>query len=180
MENSALEKLKYPIGKFTAPENYSAAYLTERIAEIESFPERLKKEVFQLTPEQLETPYREDGWTIRQVIHHCADSHMNCFIRIKWALTESKPVIKFYHEDLWAELHDNLTMPIEPTLSFLEGLHFRLAYLMKSFSETDLKRSFIHPENNKEYQLKEIIGTYAWHGNHHLAHITELKNRKGW
>lgn len=180
MENSALEKLKYPIGKFTAPENYSAAYLTERIAEIESFPERLKKEVFQLTPEQLETPYREDGWTIRQVIHHCADSHMNCFIRIKWALTENKPVIKFYHEDLWAELHDNLTMPIEPTLSFLEGLHFRLAYLMKSFSETDLNRSFIHPENNKEYQLKEIIGTYAWHGNHHLAHITELKNRKGW
>ena len=180
MENSALEKLKYPIGKFTAPENYSAAYLTERIAEIESFPERLKKEVFQLTPEQLETPYREDGWTIRQVIHHCADSHMNCFIRIKWALTENKPVIKFYHEDLWAELHDNLTMPIEPTLSFLEGLHFRLAYLMKSFSETDLKRSFIHPENNKEYQLKEIIGTYAWHGLHHLAHITELKKRKGW
>ena len=180
MENSALEKLKYPIGKFTAPENYSAAYLTERIAEIESFPERLKKEVFQLTPEQLETPYREDGWTIRQVIHHCADSHMNCFIRIKWALTENKPVIKFYHEDLWAELHDNLTMPIEPTLSFLEGLHFRLAYLMKSFSETDLNKSFIHPENNKEYQLKEIIGTYAWHGNHHLAHITELKNRKGW
>ena len=180
MENSALEKLKYPIGKFTAPENYSAAYLSERIAEIESFPERLKKEVFKLTPEQLETPYRENGWTIRQVIHHCADSHMNCFIRIKWALTENKPVIKFYHEDLWAELHDNLTMPIEPTLSFLEGLHFRLAYLMKSFSETDLKRSFIHPENNKEYQLKEIIGTYAWHGNHHLAHITELKNRKGW
>lgn len=180
MENSALEKLKYPIGKFTAPENYSVAYLSERIAEIESFPERLKKEVFQLTPEQLETPYREDGWTIRQVIHHCADSHMNCFIRIKWALTENKPVIKFYHEDLWAELHDNLTMPIEPTLSFLEGLHFRLAYLMKSFSESDLNRSFIHPENNKEYQLKEIIGTYAWHGNHHLAHITELKNRKGW
>lgn len=180
MENSALEKLKYPIGKFTAPENYSVAYLSERIAEIESFPERLKKEVFQLTPEQLETPYREDGWTIRQVIHHCADSHMNCFIRIKWALTENKPVIKFYHEDLWAELPDNLTMPIEPTLSFLEGLHFRLAYLMKSFSESDLNRSFIHPENNKEYQLKEIIGTYAWHGNHHLAHITELKNRKGW
>ena len=180
MENSALEKLKYPIGKFTAPENYSAAYLSERIAEIESFPERLKKEVSQLTSEQLETPYREDGWTIRQVIHHCADSHMNCFIRIKWALTENKPVIKFYHEDLWAELHDNLTMPIEPTLSFLEGLHFRLAYLMKSFSETDLNKSFIHPENNKEYQLKEIIGTYAWHGNHHLAHITELKNRKGW
>nr|WP_315167453.1 putative metal-dependent hydrolase [uncultured Flavobacterium sp.] len=180
MENSALEKLKYPIGKFTAPENYSAAYLSERIAEIESFPERLKKEVFQLTPEQLETPYRENGWTIRQVIHHCADSHMNCFIRIKWALTENKPVIKFYHEDLWAELHDNLTMPIEPTLSLLEGLHFRLAYLMKSFSETDLNKSFIHPENNKEYQLKEIIGTYAWHGNHHLAHITELKNRKGW
>ena len=180
MENSALEKLRYPIGKFVAPELYSGNYLAEKIAEIASFPERLKKEVAFLTDEQLDTPYRQDGWTVRQVIHHCADSHINCFIRIKWALTEDKPIIKFYHEDRWAENHDNLTMPIQPTLSFLEGLHYRLAYLMKSLNEEDLEKTFIHPEHNSEFKIKEIIGLYAWHGNHHLAHITELKKKKGW
>ncbi|MFV8367126.1 YfiT family bacillithiol transferase [Flavobacterium sp. XS1P27] len=180
MENSTLEHLRYPIGKFIAPEIYSGEYINNKIAEIASFPERLKKEVLQLTEEQLETAYRQDGWTIRQVIHHCADSHMNCFIRIKWALTEENPTIKFYHEDRWAELHDNLTMPVQPTLSFLEGLHYRLAYLMNSLSNEDLEKTFIHPENNKKFKIKEIIGTYAWHGNHHLAHITELKKQKGW
>ena len=180
MGNITLEKSRYPIGKFIVPESYSTAYLTVKIAEIASFPERLKKEVIHLTEEQLETPYRQDGWTVRQVIHHCADSHMNCFIRIKWALTEDHPIIKFYHEDRWAELDDNVTMPIEPTLSFLEGLHFRLDYLMTGLSEADLQKSFIHPEANEVFQIKEIIGTYAWHGNHHLAHITELKKHKGW
>jgi hypothetical protein len=180
MENSVLEKLRYPIGKFIAPELYSGNYLAEKIAEIASFPERLKKEVIYLIEEQLDTPYRQDGWTIRQVIHHCADSHINCFIRIKWALTEDKPTIKFYHEDRWAEMHDNLTMPIQPTLSFLEGLHYRLAYLIKSLNEEDLEKIFIHPEYNSEFKIKEIIGLYAWHGNHHLAHITEFKKKKGW
>jgi DinB superfamily len=180
MEDQTLEELRYPIGKFKVPEAYTNDYLKEKIAAISTFPERLKKEVSYLTEEQLDTPYRQNGWTIRQVIHHCADSHMNCFIRIKWALTENKPVIKFYQEDLWGELYDNVTMPIEPTLLFLEGLHFRLAYLMESLSTSDLNKSFIHPEHNAEFQLKEIIGTYAWHGNHHLAHITELKKRKGW
>ena len=180
MENSVLEKLRYPLGKFITPKFYSNNYLAEKIAEISSFPERLKKEVIYLTDEQLDTPYRQDGWTVRQVIHHCADSHMNCFIRIKWALTEDKPIIKFYHEDRWAEMHDNLAMPIQPTLSFLEGLHYRLAYLMKSLNEEDLEKTFIHPDHNSEFKIKEIIGTYAWHGNHHLAHITELKKKKGW
>ena len=180
MENTALEKLRYPIGKFIAPEIYSNDYLNSRISEIASFPDRLKKEVVSLSEEQLDTPYRENGWTVRQVIHHCADSHMNCFIRIKWALTEDKPAIKSYYEDRWSKLHDNLTMPIQPTLSLLEGLHFRLAYLMNSISQTDLEKIFIHPENNKEFKIKEIIGTYAWHGSHHLAHMTELRKRKGW
>ena len=180
MENTASEKLRYPIGKFIAPEIYSNDYLNTKITEIASFPERLKKEVVSLNEEQLNTPYRENGWTVRQVIHHCADSHMNCFIRIKWALTEDKPTIKFYHEELWSESHDNLTMPIQPSLSFLKGLHFRLAYLINSLSEADLEKTFIHPENNREFKIKEVIGTYAWHGNHHLAHITELKKLKGW
>jgi hypothetical protein len=99
-------------------------YLSEKISEIASFPERLKNEVSQFNDEQLDTAYRTDGWSIRQVIHHCADSQMNCFIRIKWSLTEETPTIKFYHEELWGELHDNTTMPIEPTLSLLEGLPF--------------------------------------------------------
>jgi hypothetical protein len=180
MENPELEKLRYPIGQFVAPEKYTKEYLIDKINEIASFPERLQKEVLSLTNEQLDTAYRPDGWTIRQVIHHCADSHINCFVRIKWALTEETPTIKFYHEELWAELHDNTTMPIGPSLSLLEGLHFRLAYLMSSLSENDLQKSFIHPANNKEYKIEEIIGTYAWHSNHHLAHITELKKRKSW
>ncbi len=105
---------------------------------------------------------------------------MNCFIRIKWTLTENNPTIKFYYESLWAEGIDNKTMPIEPTLQFLEGLHYRLAFIMKSLSETELERTYIHPEYNQEYPLEEVICLYAWHCNHHLAHITELKKRENW
>jgi hypothetical protein len=174
------DKLRYPIGKFITPEVYTTDYLSERIQEIAEFPALLKKEVSQLSDEQLDTPYRDGGWTIRQVTHHCADSHMNCFIRLKWALTEDTPTIKFYYEDLWGEMVDNTKMPIESTLALLEGLHFRLAYLMNSLSASDLNKSFIHPEHNASFQIKEMIGTYAWHGLHHLAQITELKKRKGW
>ncbi|MCV9929232.1 putative metal-dependent hydrolase [Flavobacterium sp. LS1R49] len=180
MEKLDLEKLKYPIGKFIAPENYSQEYIASKIEEISSFPERLRKEVINFTDEQLDTPYRPEGWTVRQLIHHCAESHMNCFIRIKWALTEEKPIIKAYHEDLWAKLSDNLTMPIQPTLSLLDGLHFRLGYIMKNLSRTDLEKTFIHPENDSVISIKQIIGMYAWHGNHHLAHITTLKKYKNW
>ncbi|KIQ23060.1 hydrolase [Flavobacterium sp. MEB061] len=180
MENLNLEKLKYPIGKFIAPKTYSSDYILAKIEEIKSFPERLKKETGNLNNDQLNTPYRPGGWTVRQVIHHCAESHMNCFIRIKWTLTENNPVIKPYDENLWSALQDNLHMPIESSLNLLEGLHARLAFLMKSLSETELEKSFIHPENNSEYKIKEIIGLYAWHGNHHLAHITSLKKYKNW
>ncbi|MFB9077523.1 YfiT family bacillithiol transferase [Flavobacterium procerum] len=175
-----LEKLKYPIGKFIAPENYSIVYIEEKINEIETLPNRLEKEVLHLTDEQLDTPYRPDGWTVRQVVHHCAESHMNCFIRIKWALTENNPVIKAYDEVLWAELPDDLKMPIEPTLNLLKGLHARLAFIMKNLTESDLEKTFIHPSDNSENKIKKIIGSYAWHGNHHLAHITTLKKYKNW
>lgn len=180
MENLDLEKLKYPIGKFITPEIFSDDYILNKILEIESFPERLKKETTHLTNDQLDTPYRPGGWTVRQVIHHCAESHMNCFIRIKWALTENNPVIKPYDENLWSDLPDNLQMPIGSSLSLLEGLHARLTFIMKNLSETKLEKSFVHPENNSEYKIKDIIGLYAWHGNHHLAHITTLKKFKNW
>ncbi|MDQ6471563.1 putative metal-dependent hydrolase [Flavobacterium sp. LHD-80] len=178
MEELDLEKLKYPIGKFIIPDSYSKEYISNKIEEIASFPEKLKNETIHLTDEQLDTPYRPGGWTVRQVIHHCAESHMNCYIRIKWTLTENNPVIKAYDEALWSELPDNLHMPIVPTLSLLEGLHFRLAYIMRNLSERDLEKSFTHPENNSELKLKRIIGMYAWHCNHHLAHITNLKKNK--
>lgn len=180
MEKLDLEKLKYPIGKFIAPNEYSFEYISEKIEEIAGFPEKLKKETIDLSDEQLDTPYRPEGWTVRQVIHHCAESHMNCYIRLKWALTENNPIIKPYDEKLWSELSDSLTMPIAPTLNLLNGLHFRLAYIMRNLSEVDLEKSFIHPENNSEYLIQQIIGMYAWHGNHHLAHITNLKKHKNW
>ena len=180
MENSNLEKLRYPIGEFEAPSDYSSALLANAINSIATFPERLKKEVTPLSDDQLDTQYRPEGWTIRQVVHHCADSHMNCYIRLKWTLTENSPTIKFYYENLWSEGIDNRTMVIAPTLQLLEGLHFRLAFVMKSLSETDLERAYVHPEHNKEFQLKEMICLYAWHCNHHLAHITELKKRQNW
>jgi hypothetical protein len=180
MEELNLEKLKYPIGKFLAPSEYTVKYILEKITEIELFPEKLKAETFFLSDEELDTPYRPEGWTIRQVIHHCAESHMNCFIRLKWALTENNPVIKAYDENLWAALPDNLKMPIQASLSLLEGLHSRLAFIMKNLANEELERSFVHPENNSEYKIKEIIGLYAWHSNHHLAHITTLKKHKNW
>jgi hypothetical protein len=180
MNELDLEKLKYPIGKFSLPSSYSQEYIADKIEEIATFPEKLKLETINLSNEQLDTPYRPGGWTVRQVIHHCAESHMNCFIRIKWALTENNPVIKAYDEVLWSELPDNLKMPIEPTLTLLDGLHSRLAYIMKNLSENDLEKSFIHPENNSEYKIKQLIALYSWHGNHHLAHITSLKKYKNW
>ena len=180
MEHSALENLRYPIGKFTKPEVITEEILETAINTIETFPEKLKAAVSTLSEAQLETPYRPEGWTVRQTVHHCADSHMNCFIRIKWTLTENQPTIKFYHEDLWGDGIDNKSMPIGPTLQLLEGLHFRLAFVMKSLSAADLEKSYIHPEHNTEWKLKEVICMYAWHCNHHLAHITELTKREGW
>jgi hypothetical protein len=180
MENSALEKLRYPIGKFEKPAIITEDFLAKAIQTIKSFPERLKNEVRDLSEAQLETPYRPEGWTVRQVIHHCADSHMNCLIRIKWTLTENNPTIKFYYENLWGEGIDNKTMPIAPSLLFLEGLHYRLAYVMESLSQADLEKTYIHPEHNTKWKLKEVICLYAWHCKHHLAHITGLKKREGW
>lgn len=175
-----IEKLKFPIGKYEAPNPITSDVLEKYIQDIASFPERLKKETTHLDSSQLDTPYRPGGWTVRQVIHHCADSHMNSFIRFKLALTEDKPTIKPYYEDRWAESVDYTTMSIEPSIQLLEGLHARWIVLLKSLTTEDLSRTFIHPEHGKEIRLDENIGTYAWHGNHHLAHIMVLKSIKGW
>lgn len=175
-----LEQLKYPIGKFEPPANITKDILSKWIAAISSFPTRLKNEVNHLTDEQLDTQYRPEGWTIRQVIHHCADSHMNSLTRFKLALTEDQPTIKPYYEERWAELLDSKNMPIAPSLKMLEGIHERWTVLLNHLTEEQNSRIFIHPEHGKKFRIDENIGVYAWHCNHHLAHITETKKRNNW
>ncbi|WP_114748912.1 YfiT family bacillithiol transferase [Pleomorphovibrio marinus] len=175
-----IEALKYPIGKFEKPTIISRNHLLKWIQDISSFPERLKNEVKLLTNEQLDTPYRPGGWRIRQVIHHCADSHMNSLTRLKLSLTEDQPIIKPYDEKRWAELSDAKDMPIEPSLKILEGIHERWTVLLHNLNENEYGRSFVHPENGQILRVDETIGLYAWHCNHHLAHITTLKKRSHW
>ena len=174
---NTMEELKYPIGKFELPPVISEDILAEWIAGIASFPARLKDEVEHLTDEQLDTPYRPGGWTIRQVVHHCADSHMNSFTRLKLALTEDEPTIKPYFEARWAELDDARKMPVGPALEMIEGMHERWVFLLRSLSEAQLARTFIHPEHGKEFRVDESTGAYAWHCNHHLAHVRAAKRR---
>lgn len=175
-----MEHLKFPIGRFKKPEVIDKQLLETYIKDIEDFPTLLLKEVETLNDAQLDTQYRPEGWAIRQVVHHCADSHMNCFIRFKLALTEEKPTIKPYFEDKWAELSESKFMPIDPSLKIIEGVHERWTVLLKNLSESDLKRVFIHPEHGREISLEEAIALYSWHSKHHLAHITHLKKEKNW
>ncbi len=179
MTTILVDQKRFPIGKFEKPTKISQNQLKEWVKDISLFPTRLKNEVQHLSEEQLDTVYRDDGWTIRQVVHHCADSHMNSLIRFKLTLTEDKPTIKPYWEDRWAELADS-KMSILPSLLMLEGIHERWIVLLNFLSEKDYSKSFIHPEHGKEFRMDENIGVYAWHYNHHLAHITELKKRKNW
>ncbi len=169
-----MKDLRFPIGHFQKPEAYTNQILSDYITTIEAFPQMLKNEVLHLTAEQLDTRYRPDGWTIRQVVHHCADSHANSLIRFKLALTENKPTIKPYAEDLWAELIDSKTAPIEPSLAMIDGIHARWTLLLKSLTANELSKSFIHPEHGKEFRLDENMGIYAHHCKHHLAHIKSV------
>jgi hypothetical protein len=180
MEDQQLLQLQYPIGKFTEPKNTDQAFIESAIADIASFPQSLSDAVANLSEQQLDTPYRTGGWTVRQVVHHCADSHMNSWIRFKLALTEDKPVIRPYFEDRWAGLPDSRVMSIEPALLLLSALHTKWVFLLKSLNETDLRRTYVHPEQGREYRLDVVIVLYAWHCNHHLAHVTGLKARMGW
>lgn len=171
--------LKYPIGKFKAPQSITKTHINDWIEQIEALPKRLNQLTFDLNQEQLDTPYRDQGWTVRQVVHHLADSHMNSFIRFKWTLTEKNPLIKAYFEDRWAELPDSKGN-IKLSLDLLKSLHARWAILLKSLDEGDLKRTFIHPEGQVSVSLAKNIGIYAWHGEHHYAHIENLLKRKDW
>jgi hypothetical protein len=180
MENPELEKLKFPIGQFTAPEPVTEEHLKNYISDIENFPGELKALVSGITENQLNTCYRENGWTVKQVIHHIADSHMNAYIRFKLALTEDMPTVRPHFEDKWAELGDYSSTPPEVSLILIEALHRRWTDLLRSMSKKDFESIFFHPEHGQEFSLAEIAGMYAWHGKHHYAHINELKKRMKW
>ncbi|MFK8058737.1 MAG: YfiT family bacillithiol transferase [Polaribacter sp.] len=175
-----LEKLKYPIGKENVPKNITKKNIEDWVSVLERFPQELEFLVRELSENQLDTSYRENGWSIRQVIHHCYDSHHNSYTRFKWALTEDKPLIKVYFEERWAELHDSKTAPIFLSIDALKALHSKWVYLLRGLTENELEKSFIHPSGNEEVSLKENIGIYAWHCQHHYAHIEQLMLRKGW
>lgn len=178
MTDEALYQLQFPIGKFQKPAVIDDSLIQQWISDIQHFPEQIKTITQRLSGEQLNWQYRPDGWTIKQVVHHCADSHMNSFIRFKLALTEDSPTIKPYFEDRWAELVDGTDNNIKDSLALITALHSKWVVLLKNINSSDLKRDFIHPEHGKRISLEENIGTYAWHCNHHLAHIKLALKKK--
>jgi uncharacterized damage-inducible protein DinB len=171
---------RYPIGKFQYDDDPSRAAIDRSIATIASMPQSFRAAVAGLDDRQLDTPYREGGWTVRQVVHHVPDSHMNAYIRCKLALTEDKPTIKPYNEADWARLGDIATVPIDVSLTLLDTLHERFVALLRSMSDADFERCYIHPEHNRAVPLREVVALYAWHGRHHTAHIMSLRERNGW
>ena len=175
-----LVEKKYPIGEFSIPETITDQMLDGYICDIKNFPGKLKNLLENWTEAQLDNQYREGGWTVRQLINHLADSHANSFIRFKLALTEENPTIKPYDEAKWAELQDSRNIEIKPAMRMLKGLHQRWHYLLKTLTNKEFARTFHHPEQNKNYSLREYLAFYSWHCNHHFAHMENLKKDKGW
>ncbi len=178
-QNPAATDLRYPIGQFKPVDDPLAAQVSQWLDRIEVLPRELRSVVATLSEEQLDTRYRPEGWTLRQVVHHLVDSHLNAYVRCKWALTEDSPEIKTYQEALWAELVDYRDTPIEASLQFLQALHARWIILLRGLSEDQLRRKFQHPEWGA-VDIRTTCGIYAWHGRHHLAHITQTIERQGW
>jgi len=178
MTEQDLYKLKFPIGEFQKPKEITDQHIKKWITAIETLPQSVISITKNLNEKELNYKYRPGGWSIKQVVHHCADSHINSIIRFKLGLTEDTPTIRPYFEDRFAKLID-YNQPIDSAISILTGIHKKLGVLLKSFSEEDLKREFVHPEHGKHFSLAETIGIYAWHSNHHLAHIDQALKFKG-
>ena len=171
--------LRYPIGKYIV-QPFSEKLLGEWLTDIKNLPQHLENAILNLDEQQLNTAYRDGGWTLKQVVHHVADSHMNAYTRFKLGLTEDKPVIKPYDEAAWAEMADTKNLPINISLTLLHSLHIRWYEILKNMSADEFKKTIYHPEQKKEISLWELLGMYAWHGRHHVAHITSLRERKKW
>lgn len=172
--------LRFPIGPFRFDGVTTPARRHERIERIAAAPQALRAAVRDLTDAQLDTPYRPGGWTVRQVVHHLPDSHANAYIRFKLALTEDVPTIRPYDEARWAELRDGRTGAVEISLRLLEAIHDRWLLVLRALGPGDLERTLFHPERNVTMTLDELLELYAWHGSHHIAHITGLREREGW
>ncbi len=176
----ATPDLRYPIGTFVWPKALTAAERKAAIQTIADTPGMLRSAIQGLTDSQLDTPYRPDGWSVRQVLHHVPDSHMNAYMRFKLALTENNPTIKPYDESAWAELEDGKSRLIEASLAMVDGLHARWVFLLERMKPEDFERRLKHPEHDRVITLDMLTAMYAWHGRHHTAHITELRQRSGW
>ncbi|MDC8006328.1 putative metal-dependent hydrolase [Aureisphaera galaxeae] len=173
-----LEKQRYPIGRFAAPETVSDSLLNEAITILEIFPENLKELLQGITKEELNTPYREGGWTVRQVVHHLADSHHNSYIRFKWTLTEDNPTIKAYNEAAWAALGDYATAPIAWSIDHLENIHHKLVHLLRMLTTDQWERTFVHPETGATMNLRTLALMYSWHSMHHYTHIKNALSKE--
>lgn len=180
MTNPELELLRFPIGRFKAPEVVTGEMREEFIADIRQLPGAIRAAVDGLSETQLDTPYREGGWTVRQVLHHVPDSHINALIRFKLALTEDSPTATAYNEARFAELGDVATTPISTSLAMLDALHVRWEHLLRSMSDSDFERSYLHPQYGRHVRLDSALALYSWHSRHHVAHITSLRKRNGW
>ena len=182
MDNA--ENIRYPIGRQEdqpiSKEDFTESGKSSLLIDIKMLPTSLEMAILNLDVDQLETPYRPEGWTLNQLVHHVADSHLNAYVRFKLGLTEKEPVIKPYDQDSWALLDDPNTVPINVSLTLLHALHTRWYTLMKSLTEDQWQRTIFHPETKNLITLWELLKTYAWHGKHHVAHITSLRNRLNW
>lgn len=176
---TSLEQLKYPIGQYE-PQDFSEQQKQEWISDIKFLPEAVEHAISNLDEKQLHTPYRDGGWTVHQLVHHIADSHMNGYIRFKLAKTEDHPTIKPYDENQWSNLEDVKNLPINISVTLLHSLHRRWYEFLKSLNDDDYKRTLFHPEHKKDMTVWYLLGSYAWHSRHHVAHITSLRERKGW
>jgi len=173
------EGLSFPIGKFL-PQPFSQKQKEEWLLDIKFLPSELELAVQNLDEHQLQTPYREGGWTVHQLVHHVADSHMNAYMRFRLGLTENNPSIKPYEQDEWAKLNDTKTLPINVSLTLLHALHQRLYATINELEDDDWERTVFHPEQKKKISLWELLGSYAWHGRHHVAHIKNLREKNNW
>lgn len=171
--------LRYPVGPFVAPTSFSAADRTAAIRTLAELPARLRLACAGLSDTQLDTPYRPSGWTVRQVVHHTADSHTHAYIRLKFALSEDNPTIKPYAEAVWAEMADATTAPVEVSLGLLDALHARLVWALRSAPQAAFARTLFHPERGA-MSIDDYLALYDWHSRHHTAHVTALRDREGW
>jgi hypothetical protein len=170
---------RYPIGKYEA-QPFSEKLWKEWLMDVSNLPQHMENAILNLDQAQLDTPYRDGGWTVKQVVHHVADSHMNAYIRFKLGLTEDNPTIKPYDEAAWAEMADTKNLPINISLTILHAVHRRWDEILKNMSREDLDRTVFHPEHKKQFTLWQFLGLYSWHSRHHVAHITSLREKMKW